>query len=67
MIAAGFTPSSDEADALFRHLGQQLGSPDERRCDGNDREQMQVIVDTVISARIARQGGKRPANSAGAS
>lgn len=31
--------------------------------DGNDREQMQLIADTVISARTVRPGGGRKRNA----
>lgn len=33
MSAAGFTLSSGDARALIGHVAQQLGSPDDRRCD----------------------------------
>lgn len=31
--------------------------------DGNDRQQWQVLVDTLISVRTVRPGGRKPANS----
>lgn len=33
MSAAGFIPSPEDARALFGHVAQHLGSPDDCRCD----------------------------------
>lgn len=63
------------AETLCRHVKGDLVSISGRLQlsryrdrDGNDREQMQVIVDSVISPRTVRQrGGRRQGNNGGAS